>query len=399
MSIFHWYLDSYKGLSRSIWILTLVTLVNRAGMMVIPFLSVYMTSELGYTLSQTSVVMMAFGAGSVVGVFLGGKLTDLFGYYIVQYASLILNGIAFILLSFVESHSLMVIAVFCATAIADSFRPAVMTAISAYSKPENQTRSISLNRLAINFGFSIGPLTGGFIAGYYGYEMLFYLDGITCILGGLLILLLLKNAPVEREKEEDDAKQNSTKASPYSDKAFMFNMFLTFLLALGFLQLFTTVPPYWKGSISLSEEQIGLLFAINGILLAVFEVPVIHYLEKRFHLFHLISIGTLLIACAFGIFGIGHSFQFMALGMIVASFGEMISLPFTATVALNFSKPSTRGQYMSIYGFSWSGAHLLGPAIGMSMAAQVGFQSVFWTFGVVSALAALGFTLFNKTKD
>lgn len=112
MSVFHWYLNSYKGFSRSIWILTLVTLVNRAGMMVIPFLSVYMTSDLGYTLSQTSVVMMAFGAGSVVGVFLGGKLMDLYGYYIVQYASLILNELAFILLSFVEAHWVMVIDVF-----------------------------------------------------------------------------------------------------------------------------------------------------------------------------------------------------------------------------------------------------------------------------------------------
>ena len=274
-----------------------------------------------------------------------------------------------------------------------------MTAISAYSKAENQTQSISLNRLAINFGFSIGPLSGGFIAGHYGYEMLFYLDGVTYILAGVLILMLLKNAAIERQEEDDPSKPISSKSSPYADKAFMVNMFLTFLLALGFLQLFTTVPPFWKENISLPEQKIGLLFAINGIHLAIFEVPVIHYLEQRFHLFHLIAIGTLLIGGAFTLFGMGQSFSIMVAAMIVASFGEMISLPFTATVALIFSKPTTRGQYMSVYGFSWSGAHLIGPAMGMSIAAQWRFQSAFWVFAMVTAAAALGFALFNRHKD
>jgi len=95
----------------------------------------------------------------------------------------------------------------------------------------------------------------------------------------------------------------------------------------------------------------------------------------------------------------GQSFSIMVAAMIVASFGEMISLPFTATVALIFSKPTTRGQYMSVYGFSWSGAHLIGPAMGMSIAAQWRFQSAFWVFAMVTAAAALGFALFNRHKD
>ena len=51
---------------------------------------------------------------------------------------------------------------------ADIFRPANSTAIAEYSS-ENRTRSVSLIRLAINLGFSVGPAIGGFVALYLGF--------------------------------------------------------------------------------------------------------------------------------------------------------------------------------------------------------------------------------------
>ncbi len=42
----------YKGLSKEVWFLALTTLINRAGAMVIPFLSLYLNKYLDYTLGQ-----------------------------------------------------------------------------------------------------------------------------------------------------------------------------------------------------------------------------------------------------------------------------------------------------------------------------------------------------------
>ena len=79
--LFNNYLNTFKGLSQEVWWLALITLINRAGTMVIPFLSLYLTKSLHFTLSDVGWIMSAFGLGSVFGSWIGGKLTDKIGFY------------------------------------------------------------------------------------------------------------------------------------------------------------------------------------------------------------------------------------------------------------------------------------------------------------------------------
>ena len=76
------YRNAFGGLSKDIWLLAFVTFVNRSGTMVVPFLTVYLTTKLQFSLTQAGWVMTCFGVGSVLGTLLGGKLTDKIGYYI-----------------------------------------------------------------------------------------------------------------------------------------------------------------------------------------------------------------------------------------------------------------------------------------------------------------------------
>ena len=85
------YIESFKGLSKEVWWLALITLINRAGTMVIPFLSLYLTENLGFALDNVGTIMTCFGLGSLIGAWLGGKLTDIIGYYKVMLISLILS--------------------------------------------------------------------------------------------------------------------------------------------------------------------------------------------------------------------------------------------------------------------------------------------------------------------
>ncbi|GAL61499.1 probable multidrug resistance protein [Algibacter lectus] len=66
-TLFNNYINTFKGLSHEVWWLALITLINRAGTMVIPFLSLYLTENLDFTLKDVGWIMSAFGLGSVVG--------------------------------------------------------------------------------------------------------------------------------------------------------------------------------------------------------------------------------------------------------------------------------------------------------------------------------------------
>src|SRR5690606_13980746 len=128
------------------WWLSLVMLVNRSGTMVIPFMTLYITQQLGYSIAQAGWVMALFGLGAVCGGLIGGKLIDKVGFYYVQIATLLGGGILFMILGQIKSYSLICLFAFLLSLVNDMFRPANAAAIAQYSKEENTTRSFSLNR-------------------------------------------------------------------------------------------------------------------------------------------------------------------------------------------------------------------------------------------------------------
>src|SRR5450432_2095771 len=180
------YKDAYAGLSGNTWLLSLVMLINRSGTMVVPFMSLYLTSgKMGYSIGQAGFVYGLFGAGAFMGAWLGGKLTDKVGFYPVQLVTLIGGGLLFMILGQMKSFSSICMVSFILSFVNEAFRPANSTAIAFYSKEENRTRSYSLNRLAINLGWAVGSAIGGLLA-KYNYEILFWVDGITNISAAML---------------------------------------------------------------------------------------------------------------------------------------------------------------------------------------------------------------------
>ena len=231
------YLDTFKGLSGEIWWLSLITLINRAGTMVVPFLSLYLTKSLDFSLSDVGWIMSAFGMGSLVGSWLGGKLTDLVGSYIIMVISLVGSGFLFVWLQYLDTFNELVFGIFILLAVADMFRPAMFVAVNAYSKPENKTRSITLIRLAINLGFSAGPAVGGLIIVSLSYGGLFWIDGITCILAGLLLLKVLHP---KKTKTLDSIEVKNPK-SAYRDIPYIIFLLSMVLFGVAFLQYFSTL--------------------------------------------------------------------------------------------------------------------------------------------------------------
>jgi predicted MFS family arabinose efflux permease len=172
--------------------LSLVMLINRSGTMVIPFLSVYLTGTLGFSINQAGIILSCFGIGSMAGAILGGSATDRYGHFIVQTVSLIGGGILFMLLGFVSGFYAFIAMIMVLSVVYESLRPANASSVAGYAKPENVARAFSLNRMAINLGFSIGPALGGLLAAI-SYRWLFITDGAGCIIAGLYFFLYFRN--------------------------------------------------------------------------------------------------------------------------------------------------------------------------------------------------------------
>ncbi|HVF81140.1 MAG TPA: MFS transporter, partial [Flavisolibacter sp.] len=318
------YKNAYSGIPRPVWWLALVMFVNRSGTMVIPFLTVYLTTK-GHTLTEAGYVMAAFGIGSVLGSYLGGRLTDIYGAYYVQFASLLLNGVMFIVLGQMQTLTQYAVCIFILSSVGEAFRPANSTAIANYSNDDNRIRCYALNRLAINLGWSIGPAVGGILASF-NYGLLFWADGLTCISASAVLLLFMKPAPKKRPSTQQ--KSSPAASSAYRDKTFLKGMFYLLLIALAFFQLFSVIPAYYKTELHLNEATIGWILAMNGLLIAAIEMVLVYKLERRNHTLVYVMTGAFLISLSFLFLEAGQTLTVVVVSMILVTFGEMFLFPF-----------------------------------------------------------------------
>lgn len=390
------YKNSFSGLSRDIWLLAAVTLLNRAGTMVIPFMTVFLTHEKGFTLQQAGWVMTSFGVGSVAGSYAGGWLSDRYSFSKVQFWTLFLSGFMFIVLQVVEGVLPMCGAVFVLSLIADAFRPANMSAVAAYSTSETRTRSLSLNRLAVNLGFAIGPAVGGWLAASKGYNWLFWVDGLTCISAAFLLRLLL--SPRNRQIDKQQPAEVSTPPiSAYRDWHYLAFIAITMFSAIAFMQLFFTYPVFLKSEYGLSESYIGSLMALNGLLIAVAEMPLVYTLERRFTPPALIGTGYMMVAASFLIFNIFAVGTLIPLiSMIIVTLGEMLYLPFTNSLAMSRPQASNRGQYLALYTMAFSAANVVAPTLGMQIAGAWGYETLWYVTAGFCLLALIGLWLLRE---
>ena len=385
------YLSNFKGLSKEIWLLSLVTFINRAGAMVIPFLSLYLVDVQDFTLPQVGWIMTAFGIGSLTGTWVGGKLTDSIGFHRVITISLIMGGLGFISIQFLDTFYSFCIGIFAVMFLVDAYRPAIFVACDAYSKPENVTRSIALIRLAINLGFSIGPVIGGLIIAKINYSSLFWIDGVTCILAGALLFLILKPKETKKERQEELVQKEGL--PPYLNAPYMLFFLIMIASSMMFIQYFSVMPIYYKEAHFLSEDLIGALMFINGALIVVLEMPLVAWLER-------IQM-TKIMATFWGIFFIGLSFivlnvsdwvGVLVIGMILMTLGEMIGSPFSNALALSMSPKGRKGNYMGFYSMSFSISHIVGHNGGMNLIDQFGFSAT-WTYMFIALIVVALLTL------
>ena len=393
---FTFYKDSFGGLSRSVWLLSLVTLINRAGAMVIPFMTIYLTSELGFTMTQSGYVMACFGLGSVAGAYLGGQLTDRIGYHHTMFWSLFLGGWMFILLMWMKTFWSVCITIFVLSLIIDSFRPAIFSSIAIFSKKENRTRSVSLIRLAINLGFSIGPAIGGFLATTTGYDWLFILDGITCMVAaGVIFFRLPANKQEVLTTEEIENTDNNK--SILTDKIYL--LFICFNLIIGiiFMQFFFAIPVFFKDELLLSEFAIGTILALNGLILALTEMPFVFFLENKKPPMYYIAIGAFLIAMTYFVFLPFSGGVFIAIiSVLFFTVGEMFKIPFANAFALNRSTPQNRGTYMGFYVMTFSVSFVIAPVLGLQTVEHFGYDVLWWILGIAGVMATFGYLKLQK---
>ena len=381
-SILHVYREAFRGLPREAWLLSLVALINRAGTMVLPFLSLYLTEDRGVSVTGAGRILAVYGLGAAAGSYLGGWLSDRIGATRTQIVSMAASGVAFFAFLLLDSPLEITLGAFVLSVVVETLRPAVMTDMANRVPGPLQVRAFALLRLAVNLGMGIGPAVAGFLA-LRDYAWLFVVDAVSCWIAALLLVGLLVRSPVNEETTETESAASSR--SPWRDGPFLMFMALMTMMAAVFFQVFSTLPLFFRRGYDFGEGTIGLLLALNAALIVAFEMVLIHRLEQRERLM-LVGLGAFLVGAGLGLMPLGSSIPFVALTIVVWTFGEMLALPIANAVVADRAGRAQRGRYMGVYMMAYSVAFVFAPAGGTWVFDRFGAETLWYGSAAVGAL-------------
>ncbi|KUJ63922.1 MFS transporter [Flavobacteriaceae bacterium CRH] len=383
------YLKNFSQFSVEVKVLAITTFINRLGAMVVPFLSKYMMEQLHFTYSQIGWVMVFFGLGSFIGTWISGKLSDKFGFYKVMVFSLFTSGLIFIMLQFLTTFYSFCLGVLLLTTVSDMYRPAMLVSLDSYAGRNERTKALSLIRSSVNLGFMFGPLIGGIIITVLDYTFLFYIDGLTCILSILLFAIYVKEKKLP-------FKLNSFKYlkegnSILQDKPFLLHLVITLITGILFFQMFTTLSLYYKEVFNFTSVESGLFLALNGVIILLFELSIVSYVEsKNINKLLMVSYGVLAMAVSYLFLLIEHSIAALIVMMIFMTIGIMLTFPFANSFVKNRSLKKQEGKFMAAFTMSYSVAHILSTKTGMTIITDYGYKAN-WVF--LTCLGFVGFLL------
>ncbi len=390
------YLGSFANIQRNVWILSVAMFINRSGSMVLLFTSLYLTKDLKFSIAEAGIALSFYGIGSVLGSYAGGWLTDRKNFFDIMFLSLISSGLILLLLLVATTPFAISVIIFFYAFAADIFRPANSKAIAAYSTPENRTRSVSLVRLAINLGFSIGPAAGGFVALYLGYKWLFVIDACSGFLAAIMLWIYLPRITDESKKTESTVLSDHS-TSAYRDRKYLIFIVLVAFFGICFFQLFASMPQYFSEVCNYNEDRIGLLMALNGLLVVIIEMPLVAALEKNKKIFSFIIAGVLCLPVSFAILHFGNGMMIWAVVYtLFITMSEILAMPFMMNYSLSRPSKERQGQYSGLYSISYGLANIFAPLLGLGIADKYGFDNMFFFFIGLSLLTAVGFWMLKR---
>lgn len=384
-----------RGLPRTVWIIAATSLVNRAGMMALPFLVLYLTRHLGTSVALAGLAVSAYGLGGIVTGPIAGRLCDRLGPFTVMRASLALTGVILMVIPLAHSFGVVVLLVFVWALIADATRPATMSALSSAAAPEQRKAAIALNRLGVNLGMSIGPAVGGFLA-LVSFPLLFVVDGLTSLAAAGVLSLLLRPEDVRlvahasNPDSGEDLKDVPVHPGVWRDRTALTFLLAMVLVGLVFTQTQGAMSVYLVRDLHYRESFFGALFVVNTLMIVALEVPLnlamAHWPHRR-----ALILGMLLTGIGFGAMGIAKAVAPLVATVVIWTFGEMITFPVGTAYLADLAPRGRMGEYMGAYSSTFSLSVIIGPWAGTAALDRFGSTAT-WAGVLLCGLLAAAVT-------
>lgn len=370
--------------------------------MIWPFMLIYVSGKLDLPLSTVAALISINAGTGVAASFLAGALADKIGRKVVMIVSLVLNGVAYLLMMRAESYADFVILMVLIGLSNPLYQVGADAMLADMISPEKRMDAYAINRIANNAAFGVGPAIGGFLA-TRSYSLAFLGAGISFITYGLLLLFLAhetldknpKGVVVQPHHQSDRAQAGSGYLRVFKDHSYVA---FVVLMAIGLTapsMLWILMPVYANTNFAISEAQYGWIPTTNALMCVFLQYPVTK-ITRRNHTLPVTAVGMVIYAVGVGSVAMMTGFWGFWLSMVILTFGELTIVPTASKYVADIAPADMRGRYMSVYWFGWGLARTLAPLIGGFLNDNIAPRAI-WFGGISIGLAStLGLLLLNQ---
>ncbi|MBR6014618.1 MAG: MFS transporter, partial [Firmicutes bacterium] len=272
------FIRQYLGLPGRIYVLFLARIIAAMGSFIYSFLTLFMSSRLGYSEGKIAYYLLLLAIISLPGALLGGKLADMFSRKYTYVALMGTAEILFLISGFVIDSPYVIGLIFAGFFFVNAASPVTAAMIMDYTRPENRQESLSLVYLGFNMGYAIGPMIAGFLFAHY-IRWIFWGNAIINMISVLLVLFLIKDeaideggVPTER-KEETLQKETKNEISRGSllrqlahDPVLVLVAFFMISATFSYSQVGYMMPLDMERvfGIELGSRAYGVIWSLNG---------------------------------------------------------------------------------------------------------------------------------------
>lgn len=363
-----------------VWNILLGTIFTRiASFMTIPFLALYLHSELHAEPVTIGIIIGLAPLLATVGGFFGGYLTDRFGRKLIILLSVFCWTLIF--LGFALSTSIVIFGFLSALngLCRSFFEPATQALMVDYTTPEKRRRLFSVRYTAINIAAVIGPLVGVWLAALSNPQIPFIITAIMYALYGFALVFILK-------KYATQATIKTTKSITavfqvvFADRKLLLLLAGGILVSVGYSQFDSTLPQFVNATLDDGVKLYSVLIAINAIAVLILQLP-LSMISERISTIRTLILGIVFFAIGFVLFNISESWTMFIIAMILFTIGEIFAFPMMNAVIEEIASEDRKATYLGASQLKNIGG-FVGPILG-------GWLLIQFQMGVFHIIAAI----------
>ena len=366
---------------------TFALMMSSSYTMLIPFLPIYMQSELGATADNVSLWSgVTYAITFAISAFVSpiwGKLSDKMGKKPMIIRASFLLAITYFLGGIVRTpFELFLVRAF--QGIASGLWPACLVMMSACVPKNKIGISMGLMQSANICGGIIGPLLGGILATAFGMRNSFYVGAVALSLITVTTILFIKEPPVAPEKEINKA-QNTSYLSFIKDKNILILLLCVCMTNLVILQIQPIVSLYVQQLSHNSDKAVlltGFIMSLGGIAGALAS-PLWGKTGQKVGFYKTITLAFISAGLLVSLQGVPNSLVLFGLMQFLCGLGFSGIFPSANSILVLLTPPSSRGMgFGSLFSAQMIGG-ALGPVIGGVIVSFMSFNTVYIISGSI----------------